>query len=298
MDLRNLSDEELLKSTLQAAADERAATTRLLKHLCEIQRRRLFAKYACASLFEYCVKILQMSEPQAARRINAARLLKEFPAIERKINSGALSLTAASQAQTFFRKENFDQKKKAEVLARLENQSARESEKILFAYSTKPAAVVRETVKRRDTEFTEIKFAADEATMEDLQRLKEIWSHEMPNASFADLIKKMAQYCRKNLEKNPAPTPAPESEKPRKTTRYIPAAVRRAVWQRDGGGCTFTDEHGNRCGSRHKLQLDHIIPYAGGGKHTPENLRLRCFAHNQWHSIQTYGPGVLRFATS
>ena len=46
-------------------------------------------------------------------------------------------------------------------------------------------------------------------------------------------------------------------------SRYIPAPVRREVWRRDGGCCSYVDPHsGRRCGSRFLLELDHIVPFA------------------------------------
>ena len=64
--------------------------------------------------------------------------------------------------------------------------------------------------------------------------------------------------------------------------RAIPAAVRRQVWQRDEGGCSYVDPvSGRRCGSSHLLQVDHIFPYALGGRSDPPNLRLLCFAHHR-----------------
>ena len=65
-------------------------------------------------------------------------------------------------------------------------------------------------------------------------------------------------------------------------TRAIAAAVRRHVWLRDRGRCTYRDpETGRCCGSRHLVQIDHIQPYAMGGPSSAENLRLLCAAHNR-----------------
>ena len=48
--------------------------------------------------------------------------------------------------------------------------------------------------------------------------------------------------------------------------RHIPAAVRRHVWQRDGGRCCYRDPlTGRRCTSSHLLQIDHLLPVAQGG---------------------------------
>ena len=65
-------------------------------------------------------------------------------------------------------------------------------------------------------------------------------------------------------------------------SRYIPAPVRREVWRRDGGCCSYVDPHsGRRCGSRFLLELDHIVPFALGGSAEPGNLRVRCTAHHR-----------------
>ena len=70
--------------------------------------------------------------------------------------------------------------------------------------------------------------------------------------------------------------------KPRASGRAIPAAVRRQVWQRDGGRCSYVDRQtGRRCNSRHLIEIDHILPYAMGGGADPENLRLLCGAHHR-----------------
>ena len=70
-------------------------------------------------------------------------------------------------------------------------------------------------------------------------------------------------------------------------SRYIPAPVRRAVWRRDGGCCSYVDPHsGRRCGSRFLLELDHIVPFALGGSAEPGNLRLHCSAHHRFRHRQ------------
>ena len=64
--------------------------------------------------------------------------------------------------------------------------------------------------------------------------------------------------------------------------RAIPAAVRRQVWKRDRGCCSYVDRaSGRRCGSRHLLEIDHVVPYALGGSAEPDNLRLLCAAHHR-----------------
>lgn len=105
MNLKSLSDQNLLENTSRLAQRERELTLEVLQHLREIERRMLFAKLSYSSLFEYAVKELRYSEGAAQRRISSMRLLKELPEIEAKVECGALSLCALSQARSFFRQE-------------------------------------------------------------------------------------------------------------------------------------------------------------------------------------------------
>ena len=69
---------------------------------------------------------------------------------------------------------------------------------------------------------------------------------------------------------------------PGSRSRYIPVAVKREVWRRDQGRCSYVDPHsGRRCGSRYRLEIDHVVPFALGGRTELFNLRVRCRAHHR-----------------
>jgi hypothetical protein len=51
--------------------------------------------------------------------------------------------------------------------------------------------------------------------------------------------------------------------------RSIPERVRHEVWRRDEACCVD-------CGSRERLEFDHIIPISKGGSNTARNIELRC----------------------
>ena len=69
---------------------------------------------------------------------------------------------------------------------------------------------------------------------------------------------------------------------PGSRSRYIPVAVRREVWRRDNGCCSYVDPHsGRRCGSCYRLEIDHVVPFALGGATELSNLRVRCRAHHR-----------------
>jgi hypothetical protein len=79
------------------------------------------------------------------------------------------------------------------------------------------------------------------------------------------------------------------SARPAAAPRTVPAHVRRAVWARDGGRCTFVGETGHRCEARTMLEFDHIDPVARGGEATVERMRLRCRTHNQLEAERAFG---------
>ncbi len=54
----------------------------------------------------------------------------------------------------------------------------------------------------------------------------------------------------------------------------IPPHVRREVWRRDQGRCV-------ECGSRERLEFDHIIAVSKGGSNTARNIELRCESCNR-----------------
>jgi hypothetical protein len=83
----------------------------------------------------------------------------------------------------------------------------------------------------------------------------------------------------------------------RKGSRYIPAAVRRAVWERDGGCCAFVGSNGQRCAERGRLEYHHRVPFAEGGKATIENLALACTAHNRYDAERFFGRDATLFTS-
>jgi hypothetical protein len=203
LNLRHLSDENLLRDTETLVHRERSVVTDILHHLREIDRRRLFLKLGFRSLFDYCVRKLAYSEDQAYRRIAAMRLLKELPQIEEKLNSGAVSLTNVSVAQKLFRhekregKRDFTAQQKLEVLEKLENKSAREAEKVVYSLFTNPPQAKKELVRAVAPDLNSMRFNADNETVAMIERLKELVASSHPNISLAQLIKML---CRLGIE--------------------------------------------------------------------------------------------------
>jgi len=119
-----------------------------------------------------------------------------------------------------------------------------------------------------------------------------------PRTTIAEIPPPLALLPTEPTPTRPAPTepppttpPAKEPPPPRRTgpREPIPAAVRRAVWERDAGRCSWPLDGGGRCGSTHRLELDHIRPWAEWGPSTAENLRVVCARHNALAARRAFG---------
>ena len=72
-------------------------------------------------------------------------------------------------------------------------------------------------------------------------------------------------------------------------TRHVPAAVRRAVYERDGGRCAYADAKGRRCTARVGLEYHHRHPFGLGGDHSVRAVGLLCRSHNLFLAEIDYG---------
>ena len=106
--------------------------------------------------------------------------------------------------------------------------------------------------------------------------------HALPSGDVAELIERALDSLVEKLEKQKfAKCASPRPQRGAAKGRHIPAEVKRAVWERDGGRCTFVSEQGRRCESRKALEYDHVDPVARGGQATVGGIRLLCRVHNQ-----------------
>ena len=477
--IKKLGDQALLLQTKLLAQKERSLHIQVLRHLREIEARRLYFSEGFSSLFDYAVRELGYSAGAACRRIKAMRLCRELPEAEGRLKSGSLSLCAASQLQSFFEREKkraaplskarpkeedkekeilekpapferagqskaeaegsrkneelqkslledekqneqlenkqpkneqkdslenreepfaapglavskegnleagqkraLEKAQKLDLLKRAEGKSSRETERMLLEQSSDSgAALPRDQARFLGNGKVEIKAVVDVGCHKALEDLKFLLSHRNPSMGYGELLgilsdlglrehdprskqqnrkkldqKKQLQKEKRKQGKNPpdreqenAAAPALESKqasrpsvtptleskqtacppvtptqasrpsatptleskqashssvtptlesgkncknKRKNPSRYIPAEVRRLVWARDQGRCSYINpKTGQRCGSRYMIQMDHIRPYALGGRSTKENMRLLCAGHNRFRAQQTF----------
>jgi len=208
---------------------------------------------------------------------------------------------------------------KLETLKSIEGLSKKQTEAVLIAKAPE-AFSHKEKVRPVTEELTELKILANSKLMAKLKRIKELRSHKNGNPTYGELLEDMADLVLKKLdpiekiavqglkfEKSLSTDASGEAgflEKlisnkttaPIKSTqiltstgaasaaasRYIPKHIRKEVWHRDQGKCTYTNPLTNKtCGSTYLIQFEHIMPFAKGGAHTLQNLTLHCANHNQ-----------------
>jgi hypothetical protein len=76
-----LSDGELLVEIVEAVKVEKGSTLAVLERLAEVDGWRLWLREGYSSLFGFCVRKLNYSDGEAARRIHAARCMVDVPQV-------------------------------------------------------------------------------------------------------------------------------------------------------------------------------------------------------------------------
>jgi hypothetical protein len=272
MDLRHLTDKSLLADTKFLAGREREITTKILHHLKEIDKRKLYSDLGYSSLFDYCVKELSYSPSSAYRRIQSARLLEVLPQIEKKFEEGSLNMSNASLLGTFFKENEIKTpSEKMKIIEKIENLSAKDCEKELFKLSGKDEPTKKDKSHRISKDKVRYSLTLSDETTEALDEVKGLLAKPMTMDELICVIAKIASEKLKkekfHLKKSRDSLPTSE------VNRVISAKVKKAVFLRDKK-CT-------QCGSTKQLQYDHRKPFALGGDSSESNVRLLCFNCNQ-----------------
>jgi hypothetical protein len=129
-------------------------------------------------------------------------------------------------------------------------------------------------------------------THDKLRHAQALLGHQVPSGEVAEVLDRALDALIGQLERRKfaaTSRPRPRQKRPSANPRHVPAEVRRAVWARDGGRCTFVSVTGHRCEARTRIEFDHVEPVARGGRSTVNGVRLRCRAHNQYAAECAFG---------
>jgi hypothetical protein len=144
-----------------------------------------------------------------------------------------------------------------------------------------------------------VQFTASVELRDKLERLSAMMRSEIPDGDLAAIIERAVTEKLEGLEarrfgQTQAPRKRLADTDTSPASRHIPAAIRRAVRERDGERCGYVDEQGRRCSARHGLEFHHRHPFGMGGDHSIENVRLLCPSHNRYLAEHDYGRPAIR----
>ena len=139
-----------------------------------------------------------------------------------------------------------------------------------------------------------VQFSAGQELHDQIRRAQALLRHQVPDGDLTAIFERAMTLLLRDLERTrfaatTAPRPKAAPADPTPTSRHIPAAIKRAVWKRDGEQCTFRDRSGRRCPARERLEFHDLVAFAHGGEHSESNLTLRCSMHNAYQADLDFG---------
>ncbi len=148
-----------------------------------------------------------------------------------------------------------------------------------------------------NAEQVKLQFTMSRRVLAKMQRAMDLLGLRVPRDDVAALFERLLDMALPTLEKQKfAATDRPRVPRaqPPANARTVPAHVKREVWNRDGGRCTFVSATGRRCEACRGLEFDHMKPVALGGEATTENVRLLCRKHNQLEAERRLGVDLMK----
>ncbi len=148
-----------------------------------------------------------------------------------------------------------------------------------------------------------VQFTGSQALCDKLREAQALLRHQVPSGDLAEIFDRALTLLVEDAKRRKfaqTSRPRARSEAKRKSgtaSRHIPAKIKRALFERDGGRCAFVGGNGRRCGSRDFLEYHHLDPWARAKRHSIDRIELRCRGHNHYAAVQDYGAAYMaRFA--
>ncbi|MDG0817939.1 HNH endonuclease signature motif containing protein [Bdellovibrio svalbardensis] len=306
MDVKILSNSELMVRFGKLVQTERKITHLVLECIAEIDCRKIYLERAYPSLYEFLVKEFGYSPSSAVRRIESARLLRELPEMSEKIEAGALNLSQLSKVQQAIRTvqkiedRTMDAEEKRELLGKIEYTTQNQTELILAQELSLPFVTEqREQIHRDESVTLSITFSKEQFAL--LQQVQDLISHNVPTKKWAEVMTYLAQQETKRRTLVKRSTRASQKSSSTSKTeisgserKAIRTNLRKSIFA-NGNCCEYQDPVTKKiCGGTRFLQIDHIQPVWAGGDNSSENLRVLCARHNSLKYAKESGQHPLR----
>jgi hypothetical protein len=150
-------------------------------------------------------------------------------------------------------------------------------------------------------ETFKFQFTASRVCREKFRQAQDLLRHRIPNGDLAIIFEKALDSLIENVKKERFATgrkarQASPEDIGESSSRHIPDAIKREVFERDGSRCTFVAESGRRCAETGALEFDHRDGFARTHLHRADRIRLLCRGHNQHAADQMYGRAFMERA--
>src|SRR5436190_2161641 len=284
-------------------------------------------------MLAYCMGELRLSEDAAKKRIQVARVGRTFPQVLHALAAGRVHLTGLGIIAPHVGPQNVDDllaaaehKSKPEIERLIAERCPRPAIPAMVTpvgpgpdlslggegapahpdgpEMTCPAANEGAPAHLRgharvtplSAEAYAVQFTRSQEQDERFRYLQDLLGHQVSRGDIAEVYDRAVKELIARMERvRFGACSKPRSGRQRRGSdpRHVPAELKRAVWQRDGGQCTFTSESGRRCEVRGEVEFDHVTEVARGGETTVDGLRLRCRVHNQLTAERTFGAGFM-----
>lgn len=193
MDLKKLSDVQLLGRMSKLVRTERKIMHLVLQCIAEIDARKIFLQRAYPSLYDFLIQEFGYSPSAAYRRMEGARLLREIPEVSQQVASGALNLSQISMVRQAVRTiekstgQRMETDEKKSILQKIEFLSQKKTEHLLaqeYGASQRPSQ--KERFHRDESVSLTILFSKEQ--MQILEKAKHLVDHAVPTGEWADAI--------------------------------------------------------------------------------------------------------------
>jgi 5-methylcytosine-specific restriction endonuclease McrA len=283
--LETLSTDDLLARPATLVAVDHQTTADIVACLVEIEERRLHLALGYSSLSAFCVERFGFSEDVAFKRIRVARAAREFPEILELLREGAISLSGVATLAPHLADH-------PELLDQALGRSSRQIEHLVASRvpdDRSPRGDQR--IRPVGDGLYKLEVVLTQDQMQKLEKARDLARHRNPSGELSVLIERGLDLLIEGMEKQRfAITDQPRTRRAASTdTGRATAEVRRQVYRRDGGQCTFVGADGRRCAETGFIEIDHAREKALGGGETAGNLRIRCRGHNRYTAEQTFG---------
>ena len=198
MDLKNLSNNDLISRFGKLVQTERKITHLVLECIAEIDFRKIYLEKAYPSLYEFLTSGYGYSPSAALRRIESARLVQEIPEICKKIEEGALNLSQVSKVQQAIRNvQKLENRKvptleKIDLLKKIEFTTQYQAEVIIAKELSLPVIAEEKQKVHLDESVTlTVQFSKDQIDL--LKRVQGLVAHSVPGGKWSGVLVYLAQ---------------------------------------------------------------------------------------------------------